>query len=319
MAKTKKATLPKKINKDRRAQLEYFGKAAAAIAGMSLIPTLATSAVSFKKGAGGASTLWLGDTGNVGINTSAPGTKLEVVGGHVDSQIRLRAATGVAAPNDSSYINIWASEPGVTYTGAGIGNNIINSSTSPYFVRQNTARGGSYIRLLDNEIRFYTANSSGALLNGASLDGNGYLTATRVYGAVWNDIADYFEIEHELEIEFGKVYVRTKTGETRISLRPCEKGILGIASDTYGMSVGKKGKGKKELPIALAGIVLAHCDKEYEPGTPLTATRDGLVTKMYWWEKFLFPERLVATYYKPEAAKKWNGVSVNNRHWVKIQ
>lgn len=219
------------INKKRRSQLEHVGKAAAVIAGMSILPSLTSGAVSFKKGATGPQALYLNDLGQVCIGTTTAAdatTKLTVYG----------------------------------------------------------------------DIK--TTNSG------------------KVYGSVWNDIADYLEVDHEIKVEFGKVYVRTKQGETRLSLHPCEKGIIGIASDTYGMSVGKKGKGKKEIPIALAGIVLAHLDREYESGTPLTSGRNGVLTKMYWWELIFKPQALVATFYKKETAKKWNGITVNGRHWVKI-
>jgi hypothetical protein len=231
MATVKKTKSVAKVNTQRRSQLEYFGKAAAAIAGMSLLPSLTSGAVNFRK-ASGTQALYLADSGQVCIGTTTP----------YDGTTKLTVAGDIRA----------------------------------------TASG-------------------------------------KVYGAVWNDFADYLEVDNKVEIEFGKVYVRTKKGETRTSLHPCEKGIIGIASDTFGMSVGKKGKGKKEIPIAVAGIVLAYCDREYESGTPLTSGRNGIVTKMYWWELIFKPHCLVATFYKPESQKKWNGVTVNNRHWVKVK
>lgn len=235
MTTTKKATSVKgrtTVNTKRRSQLEHFGKAAAVIAGMSILPSLTSGAVSFKKGATGPQALYLNDSGQVCIGTTTAAdatTKLTVYGD-------------------------------IKTTNAG-----------------------------------------------------------KVYGAVWNDIADYLETENDVTVEFGKVYVLDKKGKTRVSKKRCEKGIIGIASDTYGMSVGKKGKGKKEIPIALAGIVLAHVDKGYASGTALTSTKNGRLTKARLCEKLFFPERVVATYYKQEKNKKWNGVVVNSRHWVKVK
>lgn len=307
MPKTKKTTTKKNIDQQRRSKLEHFGKAAVAIAGMSLIPTLATSAVSFKKGASGSSTLWLADTGYVGIGTTSPTTNLSVAKAVTATETQMTAVSSNAIAIEMTYVadNYL---PGLTWYTTN------NSPTLPKLGIWGRETGtGTYLYL-------GTSNSyATGITNHVTIDPSGYLTAARVYGAVWNDIADYLEVDQDIEVEFGKVYVRTNTGETRLSVRPCEKGIIGIASDTYGMSVGKKGKGKKELPIALAGIVLAHCDREYESGTPLTSGRDGGLTKMYWWELLFKPQSLVATFYKTEPQKKWNGVIVNGRHWVKVK
>ena len=98
--------------------------------------------------------------GTVGIGTTSPNTKLEIKGGHGDSQLRIYSI-GDGGTNDA-YLSLWASEPGWTYTGAGIGNNINGSA---YYGRINTARGASYIRLLDNSLYFNTINTSGTDIN----------------------------------------------------------------------------------------------------------------------------------------------------------
>ncbi len=96
--------------------------------------------------------------GSLGIGTTNPSSKLEIKGGHADTSFRMNAQTGQASPDDSAYLSLWASEPNYTYTGVGIGNNINNNPNSG---RINTARGASYIRLLDNGIGFYTITSAG--------------------------------------------------------------------------------------------------------------------------------------------------------------
>ena len=83
------------------------------------------------------------------------------------------------------------------------------------------------------------------------------------------------------------------------------------------MSVGKL-KGIKQVPIAIAGFVLAFVDKKYAPGVPLTCTADGVLTKMLATEKKAYPERIVATFDRPETAETWNGVQVRGRCWVKV-
>lgn len=171
------------------------------------------------------------------------------------------------------------------------------------------------------------SNSSGGVYNfniaSSKLTFNPYtggFAATRVYNAVYNDIADYFEIDNELEtIEYGKCYVRYPNNITDVSSDYNQQGIIGIASDTLGFGVGKKDIGNKEIPIAIGGIVLAYCDKEYQTGTPLTCSKDGYLTEMDRQTVVMYPERIVATFYKEEQQEFWNDIEVKGRHWVKVK
>lgn len=147
---------------------------------------------------------------------------------------------------------------------------------------------------------------------------NGYFYATRVYNAVYNDIAD-FQVIIDIHRP-GRCYRDTKEGLMLCTER-CQMGVVGIYSDTYGYGLGS-GLGEM-APIAVAGWVLAYVDTEYPTGTPLTNDENGALTKMTMLEKSDFPERMVATYKKKEAAIEWGPkdslVKVNDRHWVKVR
>lgn len=110
-------------------------------------------------------------TNNVGIGTNAPTEKLTVSGAHIGSVIRLHS-TGDGATNPANLF-FWASEPGETYTGVGIGNNVKNYSAGQSFVLVNPTTGGSYIRLLDNEINFNLISNSGIKKKVINITGNG--------------------------------------------------------------------------------------------------------------------------------------------------
>ena len=75
----------------------------------------------------------------------------------------------------------------------------------------------------------------------------------------------------------------------------------------------------------IAGWVLAHVDSEqtYETGDVLMNNGNADLTKMSDEMKHIYPERIVATYKKPETAKYFGPgnerVKVNGRHWVKIK
>lgn len=147
---------------------------------------------------------------------------------------------------------------------------------------------------------------------------NGYFYATRVYNAVWNDLADFHLLDDELI--YGKCYYQSPTG-SKICTKKCQKGLIGVASDTFGISAGSN-KDIETVPISVAGWVLSFIDKEYEPGTPLMNDKRGNLTKMPLWRKILYPERMVATYGYKEKEEMWgpadSQVVVNGRHWIKI-
>ena len=161
--------------------------------------------------------------------------------------------------------------------------------------------------------------------NALKVDGraliSGALSAKKVYHAVWNDITDAIEVQDTLNPEPGCCYYFNGDKYYKTD-KYCQNGIIGIHSDTAGDILGRKGK-HKELDISIGGFVLAYVDKIYKQGTPLTATKDGKLTKMRLISRILHPERLVATYWKPEAEKEWGDenhkVQVNGRTWVKVR
>lgn len=153
--------------------------------------------------------------------------------------------------------------------------------------------------------------------NSTRLNYDGYFYATRVYNAVYNDIADFQKVDDK--IVYGKVYRLTESG-AKICNEKCQLGVIGVCSDTYGYGVGVSDEGF--APFAVSGWVLAYVDKTYVPGTPLTCDENGNLTEMSLEEKRNYPERIVAIYDRPETAEFWgpnNEVKVNGRHWVKVK
>jgi hypothetical protein len=168
-------------------------------------------------------------------------------------------------------------------------------------------------------------NSTGAVSGLNSDTGSGLLVSgdlksnTKVWNAVWNDIADFQLLNDELI--FGKCYYDTKDG-ARICTERCQMSVIGIASDTFGFGVGA-GAHQQQVPIAVAGWVLAYVDKEYECGTPLTNDETGQLVEISLQEKRDFPERIVALYKRKEMQELWgpegSKIQVNGRHWIKVK
>jgi hypothetical protein len=143
------------------------------------------------------------------------------------------------------------------------------------------------------------------------------IIASKIWNSVWNDIADFRPLADKLL--YGKCYYQTKTG-AKICNSRCKKGVIGVASNTFGQALGFLGA--SSVPIAISGWVLAFVDKEYEIGTPLTNNNTGILSEMILEEKQTYPERLVATYMNKESDVLWgpigNQIEVMGRHWVKV-
>lgn len=148
----------------------------------------------------------------------------------------------------------------------------------------------------------------------------GQFKAERVWNAVWNDYADFQKVADKLV--YGLAYYDTADG-AKICTQRCQMAVIGVASDTFGTSVGQGANEGSEISIAVAGWVLAYVDKEYPCGTPLTNDEKGWLTEMTLQEKRDYPERLLAIYKKAEVKTHFgtssHQIEVNGRHWVKVK
>lgn len=176
----------------------------------------------------------------------------------------------------------------------------------------------------DSGVSLNIVNSLGAENpeHGVALDCSGGIKAEKVYNAVWNDLADSIEVPSDTELEYGYCY-KYKDEKVYKTDEYADPNVLGIHSDTAGMVLGIKPSHIKCINLAVAGVVLAYVDKEYECGTALVATKGGMLTKANRATLLLHPERIVATYYKKEKEDLWgpksNRIKVNGRSWVKIK
>lgn len=168
-------------------------------------------------------------------------------------------------------------------------------------------------------------NATGGISGQGANSGNGLqltaeFSADKVWNAVWNDVADFQLLCDELIP--GKCYYDTKDGAKICNIR-CQMSVIGIASDTFGYGVGCGANPNREVPIGVAGWVLAYVDQEYECGTPLTNDEFGNLTAMTREEKMEYPERIVGIYKRKEMDTFWGPektkIEVKGRHWVKIK
>ena len=101
------------------------------------------------------------------------------------------------------------------------------------------------------------------------LNYDGYLYATRIYNAVYNDYAEYFERFDIMEkLEPGDIIASNK-GKFTKSTKANQKNVVGVYSDSYGHILGGKGDGyddKNFIPVGLSGRVSVKIIGQAEEG-----------------------------------------------------
>ena len=142
-----------------------------------------------------------------------------------------------------------------------------------------------------------------------------YIQNGILYGAGWNDFAEFRECKGEP----GTVVCEVGDGSLEKSSERLQPGAA-IISDTYGMVIGNRGN--KYKPIAVAGRVLAKYDgdlSEFKPGMPVCAGPNGKIVAMTKDESWYFPESIIGYVSEIPTYKHWNDILVGDRIWIKIK
>lgn len=156
----------------------------------------------------------------------------------------------------------------------------------------------------------------------STVEGSRYTVTSSIYGFSYikadngNDFADFIYSEKPLNPECKGLAV-TRRGNNIV---PAEKGdfVLGIYSDTYGMSVGSETYGTSGVPVAVAGFALAYVDKEYKAGTALTVKSFGRLTKAGILTRIFNRKSIVGYFDRKETLDFYSSIPVDGRSWIKV-
>ena len=157
---------------------------------------------------------------------------------------------------------------------------------------------------------------------------NSWFQAPRVFGAVWNDYAEYRETKDD--IQPGRCVIETGKGDLVLSTERLQPGCE-IVSDTFGFAIGETKICK--TPTACAGRVLAYLYENNslaKPGDPVCSGPNGTVSIMTHEEEKEWPSRIIGTVSEIPDYKEWeygsadefgvkNKLKVDGRIWIRIR
>ena len=156
---------------------------------------------------------------------------------------------------------------------------------------------------------------------------NGLLRAAKVYGAVWNDYAEYRKdnlIEKNLQ-QPGRCIYELGDGSLALTTKRLMRGCE-IISDTFGFAIGQDEENGYNTPIASSGRVLAYPYESIEEfknhiGYAVCSGPNGTVSIMTDEEEEKYPTRAIGTISEIPTYNEWGTgkVKVNGRVWIRIR
>jgi hypothetical protein len=143
--------------------------------------------------------------------------------------------------------------------------------------------------------------------------------APNVYGAVWNDYAEYRDQKEEIKPGYCAAAVNDgRLIKTSYRLQPCD----GIVSDTFGFAIGETDNCR--TPLAVSGRVLAYFEgnrEDYQAGDVVGAGPNGKIIKMTREEIKEYPDRIIGHVSEIPKYETWGtgNIKVDNRIWIKVK
>lgn len=217
-----------------------------------------------------------------------------------------------------------------SYRGIYILENSGNDATNRTGIIYNmlTTGGASHMRLYAYDP---TAGSSATCYFGPAYIANGPVKRTytdcQIYGAVWNDYAEYRKDnleESELQ-KPGRCVKEIGDGRLTLTTKRLERGCE-IISDTFGFAIGQDEKRGYNTPIASNGRVLAYIFEGREAaanhiGWPVCSGPNGTVSIMTEAEEEQYPSRIIGIISEIPDYDEWGEipVKVNDRIWIRVR
>lgn len=211
-----------------------------------------------------------------------------------------------------------AKNDGSSFTARDTGNNNLQVQLAVNAGHQNH---GVYSNGYAPSASTFTSSGKWIIYRNSSGDAS---TGLKLYGAVWNDYAEFRKGE---VTEGGYCVTETSSGKMLKTIKRLQPGCK-ITSDTFGFAIGKTEEAK--TPIAVCGRVLVYTYRnrdEYPLGAAVCSAPNGTVDIMTREEIREYPERIIGTVSEIPDYEIWHGgtqegdedVSVNGRIWIYVR
>ena len=184
--------------------------------------------------------------------------------------------------------------------------------------------GGNITLMANNSLTIYPCGISDAPTTAQQVSSLYCCTTvcidnTVLYGACWNDYAEYRETAET--IEPGRCIVENGDGTLSLSTQRLQAGAE-IVSDTFGFAIGRTTQ--CNTPVATSGRVLAYVNEPrslLKIGAPVSSGPNGTVSQMSKREASLYPWLIIGTISAFPEETTWgeNNVLVNNRIWIRVR
>ena len=147
----------------------------------------------------------------------------------------------------------------------------------------------------------------------------GIQTNGKIYGAVWNDYAEYRQTN--TQVIPGQCVIDNTDGTLSISTKRLQPGAQ-IVSDTFGFAIGETSSNK--TPLAVSGRVLAYPYRDrtqYQAGMAVCSAPNGTVDIMTREEIQQYPDCIIGIVSEVPEYKTWGteNIAVNGRIWIKVK
>lgn len=264
---------------------------------------------------------------DVGLSNVTNDAQLPLAGGNMTGTLRLHGLAGTLSvdygttlpqsPEDGQ-IFFQLSDPWYELPAGGLtGQALIKHSANDRDVEWGAVGGV----MTPSANKYYVSGSSSTTENTdpALFNTNVYVENNVLFGAAWNDYAEYRYTSKN--IEPGRCVVENGKDELVLSSERMMPGAE-IVSDTFGFAIGQTEKCK--TPIAISGRVLAYPYEnieEFKPGYPVCSGPNGTVSIMSEDEARTYPWLILGTVSAIPQEETWGAQPINtkNRIWIRVR
>ena len=231
-----------------------------------------------------------------GNGNTISSTYLPLSGGTISGNLTFQAATSGTSPQNQR----------ITINGVA---NSTAVADAPGIGFHTGSVGWATIKCVKSSFYFYDSSCSGYVP----------IYGSQVYGAVWNDYAEYRTTVPNAKP--GQVVIENGDGSLRLSTERLQPGCE-VVSDTFGFAIGETDNCK--TPIAASGRVLAYTYEDRDTfiaGEPVCSGPNGTISRMTREEAKEYPERIIGTVSEIPTYETWGtgNVEVNGRIWIRIR